>query len=162
MGLWTQANRANLASVRTVETGIGDVQAFPDCSVSLVLQVRTVSMVTVTHRPATSRQGPLSSLWMWKDPQGTDSPTGRERETELDGISSSELATFFSECSQLVFQGPVHPLTSSHISIRRGQASSHKETHKKRGFSWARQKSNLVYFCTWELLSENPTPISGG
>lgn len=80
MGLWTQANRANLASVRTVETGIGDVQAFPDCPASLVLQVRTVSMVTVTHRPATSRQGPLSSLWMWKDPQGTDSHRQRARD----------------------------------------------------------------------------------
>lgn len=79
-------NLANLAMVRTVETGRGDDQASPDCPVYLVLQVRMVSMATVTHRPAISRQGPLTSLWMLKDPQGTESPTGRDRETGLDQL----------------------------------------------------------------------------
>ncbi|TWW78766.1 Collagen alpha-1(IX) chain [Takifugu flavidus] len=57
-------NQANLVMVGTVETARGDVPVSPDSPAYPVLQVRTVSMATATHRPATSRQGPLTSLWM--------------------------------------------------------------------------------------------------
>lgn len=50
--------------VGTVETGRGDVPVSLDSPAYLVLQARTVSMVTATHQPATSRQGPLTRLWM--------------------------------------------------------------------------------------------------
>lgn len=57
-------SQASLATVRTVETGRGDLLAFLECPVSLGLQVQLVPTVTATHQHATSSQGPPTSLWM--------------------------------------------------------------------------------------------------
>lgn len=137
--------------VETVETGRGDVLVSPDSPVYPVLQVRTVSMATATHRPATSRQGPLTSLWMWKDLQGTEHLTGRDR-TGPDRLLRAHHILHCTRRSEAVFRGDVEA-PSVHYPLAFG------------AFHWVvvkQTKSNLVCFCTWQLLSETPAPISGG
>lgn len=58
------ASQANLATVRMVETGRGDLLALLDSLVYLVLLEQLVLMVTATRQPVTSRREPPIRVWM--------------------------------------------------------------------------------------------------
>lgn len=156
--MWSQVSQASLATVRTVETGRGDLLAFLECPVSLGLQVQLVPTVTATHQHATSSQGPPTSLWMWRDLQGTKSHSGRDRKTVgLASLSTQHFSHFLPRgCG---WYGAFHPLTSSlvsmfcasHISVRRSQLL-HKK-HKTLFFLWAAKICLvLVFFCLRDVL----------
>lgn len=114
--LWSQVSQANLAMVRMVGMGRGDLLVFLDSPVYQGLPVQLVRMVTATLLPATSRQGPPTSLWMWKDLQGTESHFGRDRKTVgLTPLSTQGFSRYLTRSCG--WWGAFDPLTSSLVSM---------------------------------------------
>lgn len=113
---WSQASLANLAMVAMVAMGRGDLLVFLGSPVYQDLLVQLVLMVTVTHQPATSRQGPPTSLWTWKDLQGTESHSGRDRKTV--GLTPLGTQRFSQRLTRSCgWWGALYPLASNLVSM---------------------------------------------
>lgn len=140
--------------VRMVGTGRGDVLVLLVSQVYLGLPVQLVLMVTVTRQHATCRQGRPISRWMWKDLQGTESHSGRDREiVGLAPLSTQHFSSSF--CLPWSWRGPLasslvceHVLCQSHRHQKKPSSSSRKETKR----FYVLQKSSLVCFSTWEMF----------
>lgn len=148
--LWSQVSQANLAMVRMVGMARGDLLVFLDSPVYQGLPVQLVLMVTATLLPATSRQGPPTSLWMWKDLQGTESHFGRDRKTVgLTPLSTQGFSRYLTRSCG--WWGAFDPLTSSLVSMFCADHISSRSSQPlqfvgKQNIFLCWKKSNLVCF----------------